>query len=108
MAGTVLLDVLHARLKGCVQGEDRLGFLVERARLGRREQTVVDTLEQREADLAFEMLDRVANRRLRQPQFLRGTNRRLAADDGAQKLDLAKIHDSVPNRAGQLYSVSKS
>jgi hypothetical protein len=38
------------------------------------------------------MLDRISDRRLVEAEFVGGPDRGLAANDGAQQLDLAKIH----------------
>ena len=59
------------------------------------EQPVVDALEQRKASLRLHRLQRVADRRLRQRQFVRCRDRGPVANDGTQDLQLAQVHIST-------------
>ena len=92
MPGAVLTQIAHAVLELCVQREDRLALLVERHRLRSRKQPVVDALEQRKAGLRLHRLQRIADRGLRQRQFVRRRHRGAVADDGTQDLELAQVH----------------
>jgi hypothetical protein len=75
-----------------MQREDRLALLVQGHGLGGREQAVVDALEQRKADLRLHRFQRVADRRLRQSQFVRCCNRGAVLNDRTQNLKLAQVH----------------
>ena len=86
-----------------MQREDRFAFLVERHRLGCREQPVVDALEQRETRLRLHRLQRIADRRLRQRQFAGRRDRGPMADDRPQDLQLTQVHITTGYCLGRKY-----
>jgi hypothetical protein len=95
MSRATLPQIAHAIFELRMERKDRFTFPVKRHRLGGREQPVVEALEQRKARLRLHRLQRVADRRLRQRQFVRRRDRGPMADDCTQDLQLAQIHISV-------------
>ncbi|MFO1059954.1 MAG: hypothetical protein U1E53_23680 [Dongiaceae bacterium] len=96
-AQPLVADPVGVGLQRLDLAEDPVGIAEQQVRLGRGDQPAAHQLEQRVADLALEVAQHLADRRLRDAERLGRRGQRAVAHDGAEDLELARVQEPSRN-----------